>query len=117
MYPLSTKRSHIFTVARNMTRLVVFVLLFLMAAIKASRALPAKPPGEPDFKKCMGKEVTGSGWTWCLLDKKPKGCPQKSHQQARALEYMYVYSKCTDQNQKPKKPKQPKTAKNKTKQK
>ena len=81
-----------------MTRLVVFVLLFLMA-IKASRALPAKPPGEPDFKKCMGKESTGSGWTWCVLDKKPEGCPKKSHQQARALEYMYVYSKCTDQNQ------------------
>ena len=110
MYPLSTKRSHshIFTVARNMTRLVVFVLLFFMA-IKASRALPTKPPGVPDFKKslgdefkkCLGKEEKekGSGWTWCLLDKKPKGCPQKSHKQARALEYMYVYSKCTNQNQ------------------
>ena len=108
MYPLSTKRSnsHIFTVARNMTRLVVFVLLLFMA-IKASRALPAKPPAVPDFKKslgnefkkCLGKELNGSGWTWCLLDKKPEGCPQKSHKQARALEYMYVYSKCTNQNQ------------------
>ena len=114
MYPLSKKRSdsHLFTVARNMTRLVVFVLLLFMA-INASRGflkvpLPKKPPAVPDFKKslgnefkkCLGKEKKeGSGWTWCLLDKKPKGCPQKSHKQARALEYMYVYSKCTNQNQ------------------